>query len=171
MRLVCARAYASIANLGHGFDVFAMAVDVAWDEVTVSLGGRGLTLRVEGAGGSGIPTRPRRNTAGVALAKLLSDHPSRAGIRVRIHKGRSSGGLGSGGSGAAAAVVAANRLLGLGLSRAALVPYAAHGETASAGSAHADNVAAAILGGFVIAEKMDPTRLVHLAPPRGLRFA
>ena len=171
MRLVCARAYASIANLGHGFDVFAIAVNVAFDEVTLSLGGRGLSLRVEGEGARGIPTGPRRNTVGVALARLLSDHPSRAGLRVRILKGKGSGGLGSSAASAAAAVVAANRLLGLGLSRAALVPYAAHGETASAGAAHADNVAAAIFGGFVIAEKADPTRVTRLAPPARLRFA
>src|SRR5207249_8592317 len=36
---------------------------------------------------------------------------------------------------------------------------------------HADNVAAAIFGGFVIAEKADPTRVTRLAPPAGLRFA
>src|SRR5207245_2059241 len=33
-----------------------------------------------------------------------------------------------------------------------------------------DNVAAALIGGFVIVEKHDPTHVVHLAPPASLRF-
>src|SRR5881296_490358 len=140
MLRVRARAYGSIANLGHGFDVFGMAVDVAWDEVELQRRRRGLTLQVDGP--AGIPAAARRNTAGVALAKLLADHGVREGVHVRIVKrGPVGGGLGSSAASAAAAVVAANRLFGLGLARAALVRYAAHGETASAGAAHADNVA------------------------------
>ena len=172
MKTVRAKAYSSIANLGYGFDVFAVCVDAASDEVELSLGGRGITLEVEGNGAGAIPTRPDRNTAGVALAKLMSDHGLREPVRVRLRKRfRPVGGLGSSAASAAAAVVAANRLFGLGLPRARLVPYAAHGETASAGAPHADNVAAAVLGGFVIAEKRDPARILRIAPRGPLRFA
>jgi homoserine kinase len=168
---VRARAYGSIANFGHGFDVFGMAVDVAWDMVELRRRRqRGLTLEVHGP--ARVPTAPGRNTAGVALTKLLSDHGIRAGLRVRIAKhGPVGGGLGSSAASAAAAVTAANRLFGLGLSRTALVRYAAHGERASAGAPHADNAAAALLGGFVIVDRDDPPHVVHLTPPRALRFA
>lgn len=172
MKLVRARAYSSIANLGYGFDVFAICVDVALEEVELSRRRHGITLEAEGEGAERVPTRPGRNTAGVALTKLMREHRIHSGLHIRILKRRNAGGgLGSSAASAAAAVVAANRLFGLGLSRAELVPYAAHGEKASAGTAHADNVAAALHGGFVIVEKRDPTRVVHLNPPPTLRFA
>src|ERR1041385_5104962 len=107
MRLACARAHAPIPNPGGRLGVFARGVNAGGDEVTLIRGGRGLSLRVEGEGARGVPTRPRRNTVGVALARLLSDHPSRTGLRARILKGRGSGGLGSSAASAAAAVVAA----------------------------------------------------------------
>src|SRR5438093_4108219 len=111
MRLVRARAYASFANLGYGFDVFAVCVSAAYDEVELSLGGRGISIEVTGEEAGRIPLRPNRNTAGVALARLLRDHDLEQGVRVRIHKRiRPGGGLGSSAASAAAAVVAANRL-------------------------------------------------------------
>src|SRR5207244_8230296 len=95
---------------------------------------RGLTLEVEGEGAARIPHAARRNTAGVALARLLADHGIREGAHVRIVKrGPAGGGLGSSAASATAAVVAANLLFDLALPRVALVPYAAHGERASAG--------------------------------------
>src|SRR2546422_5914440 len=125
MKLVRARAYASIANLVYGCDVFAVCVSAGFDEVELSLGGRGITLKVEGEEAGTIPTRPHRNTAGVALARLMRDHGLKQAVRLRIDKRiRSGGGLGSSAASAAAAVVAANRLFGLGLRRARLVSYA-----------------------------------------------
>lgn len=171
MRSVRARAHASIANLGYGFDVFALCVTAGFDEVQLSLGGRGSVLVVEGEAAAGVPRRASANSAGVALAKLLRDHGITRTVRARLRKGVPAGGLGSSGASAVAAVVAANRLLGLGLTREALVPYAAHGETASAGTAHADNVAASLFGGLVVVERLAPARILRLVPRGALRIA
>jgi len=172
MKSVRARAYASIANLGYGFDVFAVCVHCGFDEVDVSLRPSGSRLEVEGEAGRAIPGSIERNTAGVAAARLMRDLGVECPIGIRVHKGVSTGGgLGSSAASAAAAVVAVNRMFGLGLTRRRLVPYAAHGETASAGASHADNVAAALFGGFVVVEKRDPTRVLHLKPRGALRFA
>ena len=172
MKSVRARAFASIANLGYGFDVYAVCVRCGFDEVELTVQRSGTRLEVEGAGRHAVPGSIERNTAGVSLARLMRDHGLECPLRIRVRKGvPTGGGLGSSAASAAAAVIAANRLFDLGLSRSALVPYAAHGETASAGAGHADNVAAALFGGFVIVDKRDPTRVLRLAPCGALRFA
>ena len=50
-----------------------------------------------------------------------------------------------------------------------LVEFAGSGEKASAGSIHYDNVAASVLGGFVIV-KTDPLYVIRIEPPTNLRM-
>jgi homoserine kinase len=77
-------------------------------------------------------------------------------------------GLGSSGASAAAGAVAANEALGRPLDPDALVQCAMAGELAACGSAHADNVAPAVLGGIVLVRSCDPLDLVRLPVPEGL---
>ena len=58
--------------------------------------------------------------------------------------------MGSSGASAAAAAVAAQKLMGYMLPQRELVKLAAQGEAAVAGSAHADNVSASLFGGFIL---------------------
>lgn len=128
-------------------------------------------MQVEGPSAEAVPTDPHRNTAGVALAKIMDHHGIREGVRAVLKKGiRHGSGLGSSAAGAAAAVVAANRLFGLHLPLNHLVPYAAHGETASAGTAHPDNVTPALFGGFTINDRRDFTQVHHIQPKGRIRF-
>ena len=171
LRTVSARAYSTVANLGYGFDVFGVAVTAGYDEVHLERRGRGIKLHVEGPLSVSVPSDPDRNTAGVALAKILDHHGIREGVRATLRKGiRHGSGLGSSAAGAAAAVMAANRLFGLHLPLHHLVPYAAHGETASAGIAHPDNVTPALFGGFTITDRKDFTQVFHLKPKGRIRF-
>ncbi len=80
-------------------------------------------------------------------------------------------GLGSSGASAAAGAVAANEVLGRPLADDELVRCAMAGERAACGSAHADNVAPAVLGGFVLIRSYDPLDLVRLPVPDGLFVA
>ena len=80
-------------------------------------------------------------------------------------------GLGSSGASAAAGAVAANELLGRPLSPVDLVACAMEGEKAACGSAHADNVAPSVLGGFVLVRSYDPLDLVRLPVPDGVFVA
>jgi homoserine kinase len=80
-------------------------------------------------------------------------------------------GLGSSGASAAAGAVAANEALGRPLGPEALVECAMAGERAACGSAHADNVAPAIVGGIVLIRSCDPIDLVRLPVPDGLFIA
>jgi len=168
---VSARAFTSTSNFGWGFDAFGMSITVGFDVVTVRAAESGVTLTVVGVGAGDVPTDPGRNTAGIALSALLARHAPQRGLSARIHKGiRHGSGMGSSAASAAAAVFAANAELGLNLSPLEMVELAAEGERASAGSAHADNVAPALLGGFTIVDKGPPLRVTRFDAPVSLRL-
>ena len=166
---ITVRAPSSTANLGPGFDVFGLAVDAFFDEVTLARQDRGRGITVV-AGGSGVPTDPEKNTAGLVVKNMKKRFGITGGVEIRIKKGVPPGfGLGSSAASAAAAAVAADRLFGLGLDGNSLVGFAGSGEKASAGSVHYDNVAASVLGGFVIV-RTDPLDVVRVSPPANLRM-
>ena len=141
------KAPATSANLGSGFDVFGVALDRPMDVVRVEKADR-TTIEMSGVGSQYIPEDPDKNVVG-AVAEAL-DAPA----RIRIDKGvRPSSGLGSSAASAAAAAVGLNALYDRGLSRSELVPVAAEGEAVVSGTAHSDNVAPALLGGFTVARE------------------
>lgn len=143
--MITVRAPATSANLGSGFDVFGVALERPADVVRVERAER-TSIEVTGAGSQYIPEDPERNTVG-AVAEALG-----APARIRIDKGiRPASGLGSSAASAAAAAVALNELYDRGLTREELVPVAAEGEAVVSGTAHADNVAPSLLGGFTVA--------------------
>jgi len=92
------------------------------------------------------------------------------GVEIKIKKGVPTGfGMGSSAASAAAAAVAFDKLFGLKLDGNTLVEFAGSGEKASAGSVHYDNVAASVLGGFVIV-KTNPLDVIRIEPPKNLRM-
>ncbi len=172
--LVEAVAPATSANLGAGFDVFGVALNVLFDRVSVErTSGEGeIKIKVEGEGAESIPTEPEKNTAGIVARELLKLSKERYGLKIRVHKGiRPRSGLGSSAASAAATAVAINELLNLNLSQTKLISFAALGELASAGAPHADNVSAAILGGFIVITSRDPLEVLTLKMPSNVEFA
>ncbi len=162
---VTASAGPSSANLGHGFDVLAVALrsrSLPRDRVTVERAKRWEVI-VEGPTAKGIPTKPSANVA-VAAARALTRKP----LRIRIWKGIPSGsGLGSSAASAAATVAAVNRLLKLELSDEALLAAAAEGERPASGVSHSDNVGAALFGGLICTAATPPSWPI----PRTVAFA
>jgi homoserine kinase len=77
--------------------------------------------------------------------------------------------MGSSAASAAATAVAFDKLFGLKLDGNSLIEFAGYGEKASAGTVHYDNVAASVLGGFVIV-KTDPLDVIRIEPPANLRM-
>ena len=63
--------------------------------------------------------------------------------------------------------MALDKLFNLRLDANSLVEFAGVGEKASAGSVHYDNVAASVLGGFVIVRN-NPLDVVRIEPPKDL---
>lgn len=179
-RQVKVSAPASTANLGPGFDVFGLALDAYSDEVELVLDSSSdgsnttntgsLTIEVGGSSMSTehIPDAVEHNSAGLALLSMMNAYNIRDRIRVRINKGIPAGyGLGSSAASAVAAVKALDAMYGLGLDDLTLLRHAAQGEIASAGTVHYDNVAASLLGGFVIV-RQEPLYAVKVEPPDDL---
>ncbi len=183
---VRAVAPASTANLGPGFDVFGLALDAYTDEVELMLednanhhdndgtstNANTTSLIIEVHGSSmntdHIPDTAEHNSAGLALLSMMKEYGIRDRIRVRINKGIPAGyGLGSSAASAVASVKALDAMYGLRLDDLTLLRHAAQGEVASAGTPHYDNVAASLLGGFVIV-RQEPLHAIRIEPPDDL---
>jgi homoserine kinase len=160
------------ANLGPGFDVFALALEAFLDTIHVQTSPRDVTLEIAGPNSADVPADPELNTAGLVAKELLSRRAKETGVKIRIEKGIPVGkGMGSSAASAAATAVALNHMLRLQLTLNEIIEVSAQGEIASSGSPHADNVAAAVLGGFTFVQSHSPFSAVGLSPPRALEVA
>lgn len=138
-----ARAPASSANLGPGFDTLALALAL-YVEVDVKEADR-LTVATEGEGAD-LPADASHLAARIAAAVAGHDRLS-VTVRSEVPVGR---GLGSSAALAAAAAAAAG----------APDPLA----VATAFDGHADNAAASVLGGLVTATVLDGAPVAHRLP-------
>jgi homoserine kinase len=166
---VTAEAHCSTANLGAGFDVFGLALSKYFDRVQVRTT-RTQTIRITSQGpyAKGVPSSPKKNSAGPPARELLTRTGRSVGLEITVEKNVPPGlGLGSSGATASACTLALNSLLGLDLSSEELVKIASLGEAAVSGSAHTDNVAASLIGGFVISYG-NQVKIVSVKPPPSL---
>ena len=157
---------ASIANLGPGFDVFGIALEDIGDVLRLEvIPEPEIEISMKGVGAESIPLEAGSNSAGAVLQHVLKTERLNHGFSAHIRKGVPPGkGLGSSGASAAGAAYAAIQLLKLEYSENETVRLAALGEAAVAGSPHADNVSASLLGGFVmVGSDYD---VVRLEPPQ-----
>jgi homoserine kinase len=163
------RAFCSTANLGAGFDVFGLALNRYSDTVSARIISRKkIRIIVRGREGHNIPVEEGRNSAGPPALELAKKAHLNKGLEIIVEKRVPQGlGLGSSGATAAACTKVLDALLELRLSNDELVRVASLGEQAVAGTAHADNVAASLLGGFAIVYD-NPIRTISLKPPAGL---
>lgn len=163
---VTVKAPSSTANLGPGFDVFGLAIDAFYDTITLTKTKSGIKIITD----DNIPTNPEKNTAGLVVKNMKKKFKIKDGIEIKIKKGIPAGyGMGSSAASAAATAVAFDKLFGLKLNGNSLVEFAGSGEKASAGTVHYDNVAASVLGGFVIV-KTNPLDIIRIEPPTNLRM-
>jgi homoserine kinase len=137
----------SSANLGPGFDALGLALGI-YDEVEVSVAPDGVAIEVVGEGAGRVPCDEAHLVARVMRTAwdVVGDAPS--GIRMRCRNAiPHSRGLGSSAAAAVAGAVAAVALAGrdVELERDTILQVAAGVE------GHADNAAASLLGGFVVA--------------------
>lgn len=163
---------ATVANVGPGFDIFGLALEEIGDELEVSTidGNTIQILPIEGY--EELPTDPALNVAGVAIQALLDDLNLKQGFEISIRKRVMPGsGLGSSASSSAAAVYAANELLGRPFSKKELIRFAMEGERATSGKAHADNVTPSLLGGFTLVRSYGPLDVVSIPYPDNLYVA
>jgi homoserine kinase len=160
-------ASASVSNVACGFDIMGFAIDQPGDEITLRLNEHPGVRITNICGDSGkLPTDPTKNTAGAPVLALLDHLGSKAGIEMEVHKKMPLGsGLGSSAASAVAAAFALNELLGAGLSKKELLPFAIEGEKIASGAVHADNVAPCLYGGFVLIRGYNPIDVIEIPAP------
>jgi len=144
--------------------VFGLALDAFYDKVTVTKKGKGITI----VSSDDIPLKPGQNTAGLVAKEMAKKCKISGGIEITIKKNVPAGfGMGSSAASAAACAIGINKLFNLKLTKNELVSYAGVGEKASAGSIHYDNVAASVIGGFVIVSS-NPLNVIPIEAPKDL---
>lgn len=171
MSPVTAFAPATVSNVACGFDVLGFALGAPGDEVTARFIDGPPTVRIDEISGDNgrLPRDASKNTAGIAAWALLTALGDRRGVALSIRKGLPlSSGLGGSAASAVAAVVAVDALLGARASRELLLTCAFEGEQVGAGSAHGDNIAPCLHGGFVLVRRVNPPDIVRLPVPDGL---
>ena len=170
MKSVKALAPATVANVSCGFDIFGFAVEAPADEVVITLTEQPGVVIKEITGDDGrLPLDASRNTSGVAVREFLKKIESNSGAEIILHKKLPLGsGMGSSAASSAAALVAINHLFDNPFSREQMLPFAMEAERIACGSAHADNVAPALLGGFVLIRSYAPLDVTKIPTPAGL---
>lgn len=166
IRFVRAYAPATVANVGPGFDAFGFALEGLGDTVTLERKQAPGAAVVEIRGDGGVlPRDPKKNVASAVVARMLGAAGVKFGVSLILEKGLPlASGLGSSSASAAAAAIAANALLDNRFSSEQLIEFARFGEKIACGMAHADNVAPAILGGFIIVRSTSPLDIIRVAP-------
>ena len=154
------------ANVGPGYDIFAVSLKENSDLIKLKLNEtRNISIKIKN-NTQNIPTAIEDNTAGLAVRELFRSRNILQGVEIEIMKRKISGaGLGTTGASASAVIFGLNKLLDLDLSNEEMIDYARCGEVASGGSPHADNVAAALLGGFVLIGNYQPIEVMRLKIP------
>jgi len=166
LQSVRAFAPATVANVGPGFDCLGFALDRVGDAVEMTAIEE-MEVRLEVRGDSGkLPTDPDKNCASAVAIAMLEESGADFGVDILLGKGLPLGsGLGSSGASSAAAAVAVNALLDNKYEPEELIRFAAQGEEVACGTAHLDNVAPALLGGFVLVRHAREVQAVTVPAP------
>ena len=84
MRSIRIKSPATSANVGPGYDIFALTLNEPYDEIEITLNQTGdITINMEGDR-QDIPENPRDNVAGLAVQELLTRKNIRQGMNIRI---------------------------------------------------------------------------------------
>lgn len=162
----------TVANLGCGFDVMGLTLDGVGDllEIGIEQGAEGLEIR--NRSGRELPENIEENVITPAVRAMLEAYGRPVRIEITmLEKIAPGSGIGSSAASSAAAVYGLNELLGRPFSGKELVEFAMQGEALLGGTAHADNVGPALLGGVVLIRGYEPFDIVRLPVPDNFFYA
>ncbi len=143
--MIRVRIPATTANLGPGFDCMGLALDL-WNTFELHLGGTGIQVETHGEGAAWLPKDETNLTVAIMRQELGDKLPK--DFRVVCHNAvPAASGLGSSSTATLAGVLFAHALRAEDPSDLDLNAVL---ERAVAIEGHGDNVAPALLGGFVI---------------------
>lgn len=159
---------ATVSNVGPGFDVLGFAIDQPGDELLIRKNETG-KHSISNETDISLPTDPAKNVATVGINAMLTDLGISQGFDItftrKIYPGS---GIGSSAASSVGAIFGANELLGRPFTRMQLVKFAMEGERMACGSAHADNTAPAMLGGFTLVQSYTPLTIYPIPSPENL---
>jgi homoserine kinase len=163
-------ASATVANVACGFDILGFAVDNPGDEVILRFSDKPGVRIVSITGDEGrLSYDAEQNTVGVPVLEYLKKIGSNQGVEITLNKKMPFGsGLGSSAASAVAGAFAINELMGKKLSKVEILQFAMQGEKAACGTAHADNVAPSLFGGFVLVRSYEPLDVIEIPTPSDL---
>lgn len=141
---------ATLSNLGPGFDVLGLAIENLGDIVIAE---KISTQKIEFISDPHFPELPtnEKNVVYHVAECVRVAYQTTQGFRLTLQKKIPlSSGLGGSAASSVAAAFAVNELLGGHFTRQELLPFALEGERLASGSAHADNVVPALLGGLCL---------------------
>ncbi len=165
MKTVRVRVPATTANLGPGFDCLALALAL-YNTAELSLTEGQTRVEVEGEGADVLPHDDHHLTLQAARRALEALGRRPAGFHLRARNAiPPASGLGSSAAAVVAGLVAANALAGGGLSTEDLLALATELE------GHADNAAAALLGGLTAVAPDGRPPLARRLPCADLKVA
>lgn len=158
----------TIANLSCGFDVLGLCLATIGDEMIIRKSVQ-KGIRITKIVGADLPRETQKNVAGVVALAMLDKIETHCGFEIEIYKKIKAGsGIGSSAASAAGTAFGINELLGKPFSKLQLVQFAMEGEKLACGSAHADNVAPAIFGGFTLIRGNNPLDIIKIKSPEHL---
>lgn len=161
---------ASIANLSCGFDILGVCLNDIGDEIVVRKT-KEKGIKILKVTGQKLTLDVNKNVAGVSALALLKETNVDCGFEIEIHKGIKPGsGIGSSAASSAGSVFAINQLIGKPYSSKELIKFALEGEKIASGAAHADNVSAVLLGGFIFVRDSLNFDIFKLNTPIDLAF-
>jgi len=171
MKKIKVFAPATIANVGPGYDILGLALEGVGEYLEMELLDSDEIIIHPIPDYPDLPLSDNENIAGIVSQAMLNELGVKQGLGIKIQKAVKPGsGLGSSGCTAAATAYALNELLGKAFSTERLVEFAILGEKATSGKAHADNVAASLLGGFCIIKSYVPLQILNIPFPKELQI-
>lgn len=171
-KIFTAKAPASVANLGPGFDLLGAALSKPWDSVTARWNsGNKIVIDKISGDGQQLSQDPGKNVIGIVAAALREKRGIRRGITLSLKKGIPfAAGLGGSAASSVAAALAVNALLGSPYSKEELLPFAMKGEAFVSGDVHWDNILPALLGGLILLTSKKPLRFLRLKYPKQMKL-
>lgn len=166
MTRITVKTPASAANLGPGFDCLGLAFNL-WNQVTFSLEGVGLRVKVSGEGSNLLAADDHNLVARAALRLYQTVGASQPkGLLIECeNRVPMGGGLGSSAAAIVSGLVGANALLGCPLGEDELL------RLATAMEGHPDNVASALCGGLTMVTTVGEGVLARRLPVAPLQVA
>lgn len=153
---------ATVANVACGFDAMGFAFEGAGDEIEMELL-KEQVIRYVNLSGVKLPEDIEMNIMTPTLRAIMAAYDYKGGVEVTILKKILPGsGIGSSAAAVASAAYGFNALMGGRYSEMELIEFALEGECMASGSRHADNVAPALMGNFVLVRDYNPTDVVSI---------